>query len=292
MSTLRTLLADRRARVGGALMGALAILAIAGPFFVGDPAASVAAPLQPPSAAHWLGTTGQGQDVLAQLVCGARATLGVGFVSGALVVAIGATIGAAAGYLGGRTDALLSLLTNVFLVLPGLPLAVVLAAWLPPGPFGLVAVLVLTGWAWNARTIRAQVLALRNSDWVAAARVSGESDLRIILGEILPNLRSLLASAFIGATVYAVAAQVGLEFLGLGDPAAVTWGTMLYWASNDAALLTRSWWTFVPTGVGIAIVGLALTLLNAGLDGVSNRRLGSGGGAVTEVRRPAKAVAA
>jgi peptide/nickel transport system permease protein len=251
-------------RAGAVLLGAIVFVAIVGPLLVGDPGAPVAAPLEPPSWAHLLGTTGQGQDVFAQTICGARTTLGVGLVAGLGAVGLGAVIGAMAGYAGGWVDDVLSLVVHVVLVLPGLPLAVLLAAWLPPGPTSLAAVLVLTGWAWNARVVRAEVLQLRRRDWVDAARLAGESPLRIVLVEVLPNLRPLLASALVGATVYAIGAQVGLEFLGLGDPGTVTWGTNLYWASNDGALLTRSWWTFVPTGFGIAAVGLSLALLNAG----------------------------
>lgn len=260
---------DRRARVGLALLAAVTLLAVVGPFFAGDPSAPVAAPLRPPSWEHLLGTTGQGQDVLAQTLAGARTTLAVGLAAGVLSVALGAAIGAVAGYVGGWVDDALSLVTNVVLVLPGLPLAVVLAAWLPPGPTSLVAVLVFTGWAWHARVVRAEVTGLRRRDWVSAARLAGESPLRIVLVEILPNLRPLLASSVVGAATYALGAQVGLEFLGLGDPGTVTWGTNLYWASNDGALLTRSWWTFVPTGAGVALSGLGLALLGAGLGGGS-----------------------
>jgi peptide/nickel transport system permease protein len=271
----RTLLANRKARLGLLLTALFALVAWVGPWFVQDPTAFLARPLEGPSAAHWLGTTGQGQDVLAQTVVGARITLLIGFTTGFLVVFIGALIGGAAGFFGGRVDDLLSLLINVFLVLPGLPLMVVIAAWLPAGPTTLLAVLVLTGWAWNARVLRSQTLALAQQDFVAAARVAGEPALRIVAIEILPNMASLLVSSFIGATVYAIGAQVGLEFLGLGDIGTVTWGTNLYWATNDAALLTQSWWTFVPTGVCIALVGFGLILLNFGIDEVANPRLAS-----------------
>ncbi|MFZ5475801.1 MAG: ABC transporter permease [Myxococcota bacterium] len=263
-------------RLGIVLLAAFALLAIAGPLLVGDPTAYVAAPHLPPSAEHWFGTTGQGQDVFAQTVAGAGPTLLVGFAAGLAMVAVGALVGAAAGYFGGWIDELLSLATNVFLVLPGLPLAVVVAAWLPPGPATLVAVLVFTGWAWTARVVRAQVQCMRKRDWVAAARLAGEPHWRVLIVEILPNLKGLVASAAVGATVYAIGAQVGLEFLGLGDPGAVTWGTNLYWAANDAALLTRSWWTFVPTGACVALVGFALALVNAGLDAAANPRLAAG----------------
>lgn len=264
---------DLRETVGVAIVAGFVLLALVGPALVGDPTAYVGAPLQPPSAAAWLGTTGQGQDVLAQTVVGARSTLLVGVVVGFLVVLVGAVVGAAAAYFEGAVDAVLSLVVNVFLVMPGLPLIVVIAAFLPPGPVTMAVVLALTGWPWHARVVRAQVASLRRRDFVAAALVSGEPGWRVVVVEILPNLAALLGSAFIGATLYAVGAQVGLEFLGLGDLDAVTWGTNLYWATNDSALLTGSWWTFVPTGLCVATLGFGLALVGFALDARANPRL-------------------
>lgn len=264
---------DRRAATGAALLALFALVAAVGPLLAGDPQALVGIPLQPPSFQHPLGTTGQGQDVLAQLVAGTRVSLLIGFGVGLAVVLIGALVGVAAGFYGGRIDAALSLLFNVFLVIPGLPLAIVIAAYLPTGPFTLAVVLIATGWAWNARVIRAQTLSLRQRDFVAAVIVTGESDTRIVLHEILPSMTSLLLAQVIGSTIYAIGAQVGLEFLGLGDVSAVTWGTNLYWAQNDSALLTGAWWTFAPTGLCVALVGFGLILLNSGFDEVSNPRL-------------------
>ncbi len=280
-----------QARVGLLLLVLLFAVALVGPWLVGDPDAFVARPLSPPSSEHWLGTTGQGQDVLAQTVVGARTTLGLGVLVGVLVVLLGSVIGGLAGFWGGLVDEALSLLINVSLVLPGLPLMVVLAAFLPAGPVSMAAVLVFTGWAWNARVVRSQVLSIRKRDFVDAAILAGESPLRVLLWEILPNMASLLGGALIGATTYAIGAQVGLEFLGLGDLSAVTWGTNLYWATNDSALLTGSWWTFVPTGSAIAITGLALSLVNFGLDAMTNPALsarannGEAGPQPTPVRR-------
>ncbi|MCY1047438.1 dipeptide/oligopeptide/nickel ABC transporter permease/ATP-binding protein [Corallococcus sp. bb12-1] len=271
--SLRRLLRHRKAAVGGSLLLFFLLLALVGPWFVMDPTDLVGRPHQPPSSAHWFGTTGQGQDVLAQTVVGARETLAVGFAVGALVTLVGALMGVTAGYLGRRVDDVLSLTTNVFLVIPGMPLAIVLGAYLPSGPLRMVAVLTVAGWAWNARVFRAESLALRGRDFVSAAVVTGESHARIVSRELLPNMASLLGSSFIGNTLYAVGAQVGLEFLGLGDVSAVTWGTNLYWAGNDAALLTRSWWIFVPTGMCIALVGFALTLVSSAIDEMTNPAL-------------------
>ena len=272
-SLLGSLWDNPKSRAGLILVVAYFVVAIVGRWVTGDPLDYVGVPLEPPSTAFWFGTTGQGQSVLSQTVHGALPTLLVGFSAGALVIALGSIIGGLAGYFGGWIDSMLSLLINVFLLLPGLPLMVVIAAWLPPGPVTLVVVLGLTGWAWNARVVRAQVSTVREREFVLASQLLGRSHLVILCTEILPTMASLLLSAFIGATIYAIGAQVGLEFLGLGDIGKVTWGTNLYWASNDAALLTGSWWTFVPTGVCIAMLGFALTLISFGMDEITNPRL-------------------
>lgn len=261
------------ARVGVVLLAAIALGALVGAAFL-DPSTPVARPQTEPSWAHWLGTTGQGQDVFAQLVVATRNSLASGLLVGVLVVAIGAAVGVTAGYFGGWVDEGLSLLVNVLLVVPSLPLAIVVAVYLPSGFGAVLFVLVLTGWAWNARVVRAETLSVARRDFVAAAVVSGEGHARVLFAEILPNLGAILASQVVTSTTYAVGAQVGLEFLGLGDVGAVTWGTMLYWATNDQALLTRAWWTFVPTGLTIAAVGLALTTIGYAVDELANPRLG------------------
>ena len=270
---LSRLKADPKASFAISVLATFVFAAIVGPWFVGDPLDYVSVPLSPPSLEHWLGTTGQGQDMLAQVIVGARTSLLIGFVVGISVVVIGALIGTTAGYFGGIVDDALSLVINVFLVMPALPLMVVIAAYFPAGPTTITIILIITGWAWGARVVRAQALSLRQRDFVSAAIVSGESHARVIMFEILPNMSSLLASSFIGATVYAIGAQVGLEFLGLGDSSQVTWGTNLYWSRMDLALVLGSWWTFVPTGLCIALVGFALGLLNAAIDEVGNPRL-------------------
>jgi peptide/nickel transport system permease protein len=133
--------------------------------------------------------------------------------------------------------------------------------------------LTVTGWAWPARIMRAQTLSLREKDFVSAAKVTGERSGWIIFREILPNMTSIVVASMLGSTVFAIGAEAGLEFLGLGNISAVTWGTNLYWAGNNAGLLVGAWWTFVPAGACIALVAFALVLVNYSIDEITNPRL-------------------
>ncbi len=277
MKFFEQLLSNRKAVIGLWVIGFFILISLFGPLLVRDPTDFLTDPVVPPNAHFWLGSTQKGQDVFAQTIVGARMSLVIGFAVGIAVVIIGATVGIAAGFFGGWVDDLLSLLTNVFLIIPGLPLAVVLAAYMEASPVSIAVVLILTGWAWNARVLRAQTLSIAKKDFVQAAIVGGESGLRIMFVEILPNMTSLVVSGFIGAVVYAIGAQVGLEFLGLGDVSEVTWGTNLYWAANSNALLTESWWTIIPTGFCVALVGFGLVMINFAIDEVTNPRLRSEG---------------
>lgn len=274
LQPLRRFLGNRKALFGAAVLLIFVGLAVAAPWVARyDPSAFVDRPHQPPSRAHWLGTEGQGKDVWAQTVWGARITLGIGFTVGILATVIGAVVGMAAGYFRGRIDDALSLTMNVFLIIPSLPLLVTLAAFLPSGTIYFVLVLTVTGWAWPARVLRSQTLSLREKDFVSAAVVSGEGSARIIFREIMPNMISIVLAGMLGSTVYAIGAEAGLEFLGLGDISAITWGTNLYWAGNNAGLLTGAWWTFVPAGACIALVAFALVMMNYAMDEIMNPRL-------------------
>ena len=167
---------------------------------------------------------------------------------------------------------------NVFLVLPGLPLTIVLASLASASganknEYVIALVLMFTSWSYGARVLRAQTLSLKEREFVAAARASGESSLRIISAEILPNEVSLIASTFIGTFVYVVGAEVALDFLGLGDTSRASWGVILYWAQNNAALIVGKWWQFVPAGLCIALLCAGLAFINFGIDELSNPRL-------------------
>jgi len=230
--------------------------------------------LNPPSAAHLLGTTQTGQDVLSQLLVGIRLTLELAVLVGVAATALSVIVGVSAAFLGGLWDDLLSLTSNVFLVIPSLPLLILLLGYLPQqGQTPTILVLSLLGWPWGARVIRAQTLAIRRRDFIAAARETGEKTWRIIAFEIVPNEVSLIAASFVNTVLYAIGASVALAFIGLADLSSWSLGTMLYWAQSAQALTLGAWWWFVPPGLAVALIGTALVLLNTGIDEFGNPRL-------------------
>lgn len=236
--------------------------------------------ISPPSPAHWLGTTVVGEDIFSQLIYGTRTSVFWGLGTGILVTLLSVVVGLVGGYFGGWIDDVLTLLTNVSLVLPALPLAIVLAAYFPRGPLTISFVIVFTNWAWQARVLRSQTLSMRSREFVTAARISGESSLRIIFYEIFPNEIGLVVAGFVSTTIYVVLTWAALEFLGLGDGTIPSWGSILYWAQQAGALGGGLWWWFIPPGACIAILGAGLSLINFGIDEIADPRL--------RIERPAK----
>jgi peptide/nickel transport system permease protein len=272
---LSILWSNPKSRAGMLLLSLFIVVAVIGPWISPYSPYDTHFPvMQTPTAAHWLGTTQDGQDVLSELIYGTRLSLIITFTAGAGATFFAVLMAFAAGYLGHWVDDILSFITNVFLVIPGLPLMVVLAAYSPiRGVIVVIGVLMVTGWAWGARVLRSQVLTLRSRDYVIAAQLAGESSWRIMFREILPNMMSLVGANFLGASLAALLGAASLEFLGFGDPTALSWGSMLYWAQNSGALLQGQWaWIFAP-GFCIALVGMSLILINFGLDEISNPRL-------------------
>lgn len=226
---------------------------------------------------HWMGTTAAGEDVLSQIIYGARISVMVGAVAGILSTLVAVAIGLSWGYVRGWIAEVIGFIVNLFLVIPGLPLMIVIAAYLQNGGIAvIIAVIVVTGWAWGARVLRSQTQSLRGRDFVTAAQFSGDGATRIVFREILPNMTSLIVGSFFGAATSAILAEAGLEFLGLGDSSIVSWGTILYWAQNSNALLTGQWILLFAPGLCIALLAMSLTLINFGVDAVSNPRLRDG----------------
>jgi peptide/nickel transport system permease protein len=275
----RAILSNRKAMAGLALLVLFCLLAAFPHLFVpwqhGDPRTVGAfQQLQHPSLKHWLGTTGLGQDVYAELIYSTRESLLIALVAGVGATAISVLIGVSAAYLGGIADDALSMLTGVFLVLPTFPLIIVLATYAGKGSLGVVIiVLIATGWAYGANQLRAQGLSLRNRDFLESARVRGERRSYIIVVEVLPTMTSLILANFLGAALYAVLTAAGLQFLGLGDPSSLSWGTMLYWAQNQGALVSGfPAWALAP-GLAVALLGVSFALLNYAFDEISNPAL-------------------
>ncbi len=227
-----------------------------------------------PSAVHWLGTDLEGHDVFSQVVLGTRAVLVLAVVTGLLTTLIATLVGVAAAYMGGLWDSTLSVLTDVLLVIPLFPLLIVIVKYLgQSGNLVLILVLTITGWSYTARQLRSQAQSLRGRDFLLAARVRGERSLYVIVVELIPTMTSLLVACFLGNALYAVLAGSGLQFLGLGDPSLVSWGTTLYWADSQGALQSGLYlWEIVP-GLCIALLGAAFSLLNYAFDEISNPAL-------------------
>jgi peptide/nickel transport system permease protein len=267
-----------KAKAGAILLGLFVLAGVIGPQVAPhSPSYASTNPtlaLHAPTSQFLLGTTQSGQDVLSQLLEGIRLTLELAFLVGLVATVLAVVVGVTSAFLGGVWDDSLSLVSNVFLVIPQLPLLILLLGYLPQkGQTATILVLSVLGWPWGARVIRAQTLAIRNRDFVAAARETGESTWRIIAVEIVPNQVSLIAASFVNTVLYAIGASVALAFLGLADLSSWSLGTMLYWAVSAQALQLGAWWWFVPPGLAVALMGTGLVLLNSGIDEFGNPRL-------------------
>jgi peptide/nickel transport system permease protein len=291
----RALLLPRSPKIiaGLALLAIFVLWSVIGPFvapyspdqiFANSPV-----PL-PPSGAHWLGTTSLQQDVFSQLLVGGGDMLLVAFLAGVTATVLSVVIGVTAGYVGGMADELLSMLANIFLVMPALPLLVILFGFLGKSGsndlFLIGLIISATGWAWGARVLRAQTLSLRNRDYVDSARIIGERRSRIIFTEILPNLTPIVASSFLFTVLYAVGTYTAMAFLGLVNPN-WSWGGMLFYAQGANAEVSGYWWWFIPPGLAVALLGTALVLLNFGIDEFINPRLRVAGLTRRQARRGA-----
>jgi oligopeptide/dipeptide ABC transporter ATP-binding protein len=271
----RAISRNRKALIGVLLLLLFIVLAIfPGQIAPYNPSAEIFTPALGPSRQHWLGTTSYGQDIYSQVIWGTRLSLVIALAVGGIATVLAVLVGVSAGYLGGATDGVLSLVTDVILVLPIFPLIIVIAAYEKnAGLLTLVVVLGVLGWSYGARQLRSQTLSLRRRDFLESALVRGERKSYIILHEILPTMTSLIVATFLGAAIYAVLTAAGLQFIGLGDPNSQSWGTMLYWAQNNEALSAgMPLWAIAP-GVCIALLGASFALLNYAFDEISSPAL-------------------
>jgi peptide/nickel transport system permease protein len=273
---LRLLLGNPKSRFGLLVIVFMLVVAVFAPLIAThDPTAySLFDARKGPSLHHFFGTTDQGTDIFSQVVWGTRTSLFLGAAAALLATVLAASLGVLGAYCGGWVDDLVNFATNVFLVIPTIPLLVVVSAYLKGrGSTSMILILGLTLWAFEARILRAQALTLRNRDFILAAKVAGESTWRIIFLELMPNMISRIAAAFVLVFYVSILTEAGLEFLGLGNMSASSWGVTLYWAQVNSSVLQGEWWTFLFPGLALALTVAGLVFILAGLDEVSNPRL-------------------
>ncbi|NYV75062.1 ABC transporter permease [Streptomyces sp. UH6] len=274
--TLHYAVRNPKLLIGLGVVTVLLLTGLFGPFLMNgtDPNAYSGAQAVPPSGENWFGTTTFGQDVFAQFVHGLRATFLVGVIGGGIAAVIAMLVGFFAGYRGGVVDEVLTMFTNIVLVIPSLAVLLIVNAYLGVRSVPVQGLFIgLTSWPWAARAIRAQTFSLRTRDFVDLARLSGSRTWRIIFREIAPNMSSYLFMTFILLFGGAILIASSLDFIGLGPTDGVSLGLMLQSAQQWSALQLGMWWWFVPPGVGITAVVGALYVANVGLDEVFNPKL-------------------
>jgi peptide/nickel transport system permease protein len=276
---LSLLLRNPKARVGLLILGVIVLLGLLAPL-IADKQSAVAFgritfdTRKPPSLHHLFGTNDQGTDIWASVIWGTRRSLPLGLFAGFLATVLATALGILAAYAGGVVDSILNVVFNVFIIIPTIPLLIDVVAFLHTrGMTTMVLVIACTLWGIEARILRGQALTLKNRDFILAARASGESTWRILFGELMPNMISRIAAAFVLVFYIAILVDAGLEFLGFGDLQKPSWGVSLYWATVNSSVLQGEWWAFLFPGLAIGLTVLSLTLILAGIDEVSNPRL-------------------
>ncbi len=239
-----------------------------------DPEETVGDPFQAPSRVHPLGTNDVGQDILSELIYGARISLTIGFLAAGIAVSIGTTVGMVSGFLGGWVDSALMRTVDLVLVIPFLPLMILLAAYLGPSFWNIIIVIGILVWARPARVVRAQVLSVKSLDYIKAALALGSRTRRVLGRHILPAVLPLALAQFILAASNAILIEAALSFLGLGDPTAKSWGSVLYYAQVRHAFLSGAWvWWVLPPGLLITAATLGFAFTGYSLEEVLNPRM-------------------
>jgi len=270
---LSTILSTTSGKIGFGLSAAFILMAVLAPVISPySPNLSVGPAYSAPSWKHPLGTDDVGEDILSQLIWGARGSLLIGVSAGLIATLLGVTIGLAAGYLGGKRGEGLMRITDIILVLPLLPLLIVVAAIFPSSVWLVIGVIGLLSWPMIARVIRSQTLTLKTRPFVDASRLSGMSDLEIMFTVLLPNMIPLVVLYGVLAAVTAIVIEAGLDFIGLGSITNLSWGIMLYFSLSRNALLRGNWWWFMTPGLMIALLGTGLILLGYEIERVAEIR--------------------
>lgn len=270
----------RAGLVGLVGLALFALVALTAPLTVGTDVSSVTGapggPMESPSAEFWLGTDRFGRDLLGLLVWGSRVSLLVGLLAAALSVAIGTTVGVTAGHFKGAYATVLMRITDWFLVMPTLVLAIALATVLPRSLGTVVLAIGVTSWPTTARLVRAQTLAVESRPYIERAKALGGGHWHVMSRHVLPNVMPLVLAQTTLMISSSVLAEATLAFLGVSDPTLLSWGGLLQDAREAGAVSSGNWWYLVPPGVAIAVVALAFTLCGRAVESVLNPRLGVG----------------
>ena len=277
---LRDYSRSRAGMIGLAVLVVIVALALAAPVIANhdnlDPSKTLTLPLWGSPGQHGpLGTDYEGRPIWDQLVYGARISLLVGLAATVIAMVIGSLVGILAGFYGGVASAVLMRITEWFLVIPFLPLAIVLASILGPNVKNVIFVIGITSWPGTARVLRAQVLTLKERLYVERSRALGASNRHLMLRHILPNLSPLILANLTLTVPVAILSESTLSFLGLGDQQRPSWGRMLDEAFSSGALGRNAWWWYLPPGIGIVLVVLAFTFVGHALEEVLDPRLRS-----------------
>jgi peptide/nickel transport system permease protein len=262
--------------LGASLFLFTLLLALMAPLFINvDTQTRVGLAYMPPSSEHWLGTDHMGVDMVSMLVAGLRASLHVGFLAGVVATMVGTLIGVYGGYVGGWVDDVLTVATNLFLVIPSLIVLILLSSSMDQGrSLSLIALIIgCTTWTWSARAVRAQSASLRGRDHVSLARINGYGTFGIVMLHILPYLLSYIFMVFILQTATGILSEASISMLGLGPYDSVSLGKILNEAIRNEALTDGAWWAFVPAMVLVTVIAFALYVINTAMEGVFNPRL-------------------
>ena len=273
----RVFRSSRMGMVGLVLLLAFVLMALTAPLYISPEDLGVAnapgEPLQPPSLEFPLGTDDFGRSVLDLVVYGSRISLLVGFAATVVTMTLGAAVGISGGYFGGKTDSVMNALTNWFLVIPWIPLAIVLASVLGRSLFNTILVIGVTSWAGTARLVRADTLSVKERPYVERARALGSGNWHLVTRHILPNVMPVIFANTVLTVALSILAETTLALLGLGDPLSISWGSIIFDAFEQGALSAGLWWWLIPPGVCICLVTLAFTMCGYALDEVLNPKI-------------------
>lgn len=261
--SLRMFVRDSRARaMGVAILAALCLMALFAPWIAPyDPKYMGWTPFLRPSAAHLLGTDDMGKDIFSQLIYASRISLMVGFAAATVAIALGVTIGLIAGYKGGRVEDALMGTTDLFLLIPGLPMMIIMSSYLGPGIVSIVLVISLLWWCTTARVVHSRVLQVREMPFIESAKAMGFSDRYIMFRHVLRNTKDAIIAKWALAIASAMMAEAALAFVGLGDPFQISWGGMISNAFNRGGFAMDLWWWYVAPGAMICLTAVAFFLI-------------------------------